>query len=207
MASSLESNKIAAAVLTAGVVAMLSGFVAELVYHPTVELEEDAYVIAASDGAAPAAAPAAEEPALEPIVPLLADADPAAGETVARKCSACHSFDEGGPNKVGPNLYDIVNKPIAAHEGFSYSDALVEHADDTWTYENLNAFLHEPKDFAPGTKMSFAGLNKVGDRADLVAWLRTQSANPAPLPEPGAAPAEEAPAEGEAAPAEGEASQ
>ncbi len=195
MASSLESNKIAAAVLSAGVVAMLSGFVAELLYHPHVELEENAYVVAAADGGAEPMA-AAEEPALEPIGPMLAAADPASGEKVAKKCAACHSFDEGGPNKVGPNLYDIVNRPIAGHDGFNYSDALAEMSGDTWTYEHLNAFLHKPKDFAPGTKMSFAGLNKDGDRADLVAWLRTLSGSPAPLPEAGAA--EEAP-EGDAA--------
>ncbi len=182
MASSLESNKIAAAVLSAGVVAMLSGFVAELLYHPHVELEENSYVVAASEGGTETAM-VAEEPTLEPIVPLLAAADPASGEKVAKKCAACHSFDEGGPNKVGPNLYDLVNRPIASHEGFSYSDVLTGMSGDTWTYENLNAFLAKPKDFAPGTKMSFAGLSKVGDRADLVAWLRTLSGSPAALPE------------------------
>jgi len=182
MASSLESNKIAAAVLTAGVLAMLSGFVAELLYHPHVELEENAYVVAAAEsGAAPMAA--AEAPALEPIGPLLAAADAANGEKVAKKCTACHSFDEGGANKIGPNLYDLVNRPIASHEGFGYSDALKAHAGDTWTYEHLNAFLNKPKDFAPGTKMSFAGLGKAGDRADLVAYLRSLSGSPAPLPQ------------------------
>lgn len=196
MASSLESNKIAAAVLTAGVVAMLSGFVAELLYHPHVELEENAYVVAASEGgAAEEAAPADEGPSLEPIVPLLAAADPASGEKVSRKCSACHSFDEGGPNKVGPNLYDVVNRPIGTHEGFNYSDTLAGMSGETWTYESLNAFLDDPKGFAPGTKMSFAGLGKVDDRADIVAWLRTLSGSPAPLPEAGAALAEDAPAE------------
>ncbi len=184
MASSLESNKIAAAVLTAGVVAMLSGFVADLLYHPQVELEQNAYVVAASDGAGSDTDAAADQgPALEPIEPILAAADPAAGEKVAKKCTACHSFEEGGPNKIGPNLYDIVGHPIGGKDGFSYSDALAGMSDDTWTYENLNAFLAKPKEWAPGTKMSFAGLNKVGDRADLVAWLRTLSGSPVPLPE------------------------
>lgn len=182
MASSLESNKIAAAVLTAGVVAMLSGFVAELLYHPHVELEENAYVVAATEGGTETAM-VAEEPTLEPIAPLLAAADPANGEKVAKKCGACHSFDDGGPNKVGPNLYDLVNRPIGTHGGFSYSDDLAGMSGETWTYEHLNTFLHKPKDFAPGTKMSFAGLKKEQDRADLIAWLRTLSGNPAPLPE------------------------
>ncbi len=182
MASSLESNKIAAAVLTAGVVAMLSGFVAELLYHPRVELEENAYVVAAADGGeTPVAAAAA--PMLEPIGALLAAADPAAGEKVAKKCTACHSFDEGGPNKIGPNLYDIVNRQIGGHAGFGYSDALAGMSGDTWTYESLNAFLAKPKDFAPGTKMSFAGLKKTADRANLVAYMRSLSGSPAALPE------------------------
>ena len=184
MASSLESNKIAAAVLTAGVVAMLSGFVAELLYHPQVELAENAYVVAAADGTeSDSAAPVEEAPALEPIAPLLAAADVAAGENVAKKCTACHSFDDGGPNKVGPNLYDIVNRQIGSHAGYAYSEVLAGMSDDVWSYENLNAFLANPRGWAPGTKMSYAGLKKVGDRADIVAWMRTLSGSPAPLPE------------------------
>lgn len=183
MASSLESNKIAAAVLTAGVIAMLSGFVAELLYHPHVELEENSYVIAVTEGSGAPAAPAEEEP-LEPIAPLLASADVAAGEQlVGRQCASCHTFDEGGAAKVGPNLYNIVQQPIAAEEGFSYSSGLSEHSGETWTYENLNAFLHAPRDFAPGTKMTFRGFSKTEDLANVVAYLRSLSGSPAPLPQ------------------------
>lgn len=184
MASSLESNKIAAAVLTAGVIAMLSGFVAELVYHPHVELEENAYPIAAAPEGGAGEAPAQEEETLEPIAPLLAAADAAAGEQLAsRQCASCHTFDEGGANKVGPNLYGVVERPIASHEGFSYSSGLSDHSGETWTYENLNAFLHGPKDFAPGTKMSFRGFSKPEDIANVVAYLRSLSGSPAPLPQ------------------------
>ncbi|MGF1631542.1 MAG: c-type cytochrome [Kiloniellaceae bacterium] len=183
MASSLESNKIAAAVLTAGVVAMLSGFVAELLYHPRVVLEENSYVIAATESTGASDA-AAEEVVLEPIAPLLAEADAAAGETLAaRQCAACHTFDEGGANKVGPNLYDVVQQAIANDAGFSYSSGLSGHAGETWTYENLNAFLHSPRNFAPGTKMSFRGFSKAQDIANVVAYLRTLSGSPAALPE------------------------
>ena len=182
MASSLESNKIAAAVLTAGVIAMLSGFAAELLYHPEM-LEENVYVVAAADGGGAAEVQEAAAPVLEPIGPLLAAADVANGEKVARKCTACHSFDEGGPTKVGPNLYDIVNRQITGYDGFSFSDALLEKADQVWDYENLNGFLNRPKDWAPGTKMSFAGLRKANERADIIAYMRGLSGSPAPLPE------------------------
>jgi cytochrome c len=193
MASSLESNKIAAAVLTAGVIAMLSGFVAELLYHPHVELEENSYVVATSGGGAQVAAPAEE--ALDPIAPAMAAADVAAGEKLAgRQCAACHTFDDGGANKVGPNLYQILGRTIAGHAGFAYSDGLAARSGESWTYEHLNVFLHAPKDFAPGTKMTFRGFPKVSDRADVVAYLRTLAASPEPLPEVTETPAEEAPA-------------
>src|SRR3546814_9803424 len=145
---------------------MLSGFVAELLYHPHVELEENSYVIAAAPADSGAGEAPAEEPALEPIAPLLASADAAAGEQLAsRQCAACHTFEEGGANKVGPNLYGVVERPIASHEGFSYSSGLSEHSGETWTYEHLNAFLHSPRNFAPGTKMTCRGFTKTEDLA------------------------------------------
>jgi len=201
MASSLESNKIAAAVLTAGVLAMLSGFVAELAYHPHVELEENAYPIAAAPEGGAGEAPAQEEETIAPIAPLMASADAAAGEQLAsRQCASCHTFEDGGANKVGPNLYGVVGREIAAHEGFSYSSGLSGHAGDTWSYENLNHFLHGPKDFAPGTKMSFRGFSKPEDIANVLAYLRTLAGSPVPLPEPGEAPAGGAEGQSEAAP-------
>ncbi len=182
MASSLESNKIFGAILTAGVIAMSAGFIAELLYHPEM-LDENVYVVAADGGGGTEAAEAEAEEVVELIGPLLAAADPANGEKVAKKCTACHSFNDGGANKVGPNLYDIVNRPIAGHGGFAYSEALTAMSDAVWDYEALNGFLLKPKDWAPGTKMSFAGLRKTGDRADIIAYMRGLSGSPAPLPE------------------------
>src|SRR3546814_17664090 len=118
MASSLESNKIAAAVLTAGVLAMLSGFVAELLYHPHVELEENSYVIAAAPADSGAGEAPAEEPALEPIAPLLASAAAAAGEQLAsRQCAACHTCEEGGAHKAGTTLHGVVGGAAAGPRG------------------------------------------------------------------------------------------
>jgi cytochrome c len=178
---SLELNKIVAALLTAGVVAMTAGFVGELLVKPK-ELEENVYQVVLSEGTA-GGAEAAAAPTLEAIGPLLAAADVAAGEKGARKCAACHTFEEGGAKKIGPNLWNIVDRSIASDGDFAYSDALKGMSGEAWTYENLSAFLTKPKDFAPGTKMSFAGVKKIGARADLIAYLRGQSGSPAALPE------------------------
>jgi len=179
--SSLESNKVIAGVLVAGLLAMATGKVAEALRHPG-ELEENAYPIAVSD-AGPATAEPKGPPPVEPVLPLLASADPAAGEAVAKKCAACHSFDQGGPNKLGPALWGVVGRPKASHEGFNYSDALASFDDPKdWTYTSLNKFLHKPKQYISGTAMNYAGLSKVKDRANLIAYLRSLSDSPAPLP-------------------------
>jgi cytochrome c len=118
---------------------------------------------------------------LEPIVGLLASADAAAGQKVAAKCRACHDVKKDGKNKIGPNLWNIVNAKRGAVDGFSYSKALTEKPGG-WTYESLNAFLAKPKDYIAGTKMSFAGIKKVKDRANLIAYLRAAADSPAALP-------------------------
>lgn len=183
--ASLEGNKIAAAVLTAGVVVMTSGFIAELIYpHP--HIEQDAYPIqvAEADGGdeQTAAAPEAAQEA-QPIAARLADASVEDGQRAARKCVACHSFEQGGPNKIGPNLWDVVGAQITHVEDYSYSGALQEISDQAWTYEDLDAFLANPSEYAPGTKMSFAGIRDAQERADVIAYLRSLSEDPEPLPE------------------------
>lgn len=185
---SLELNKIVAAILTASVIAMVSGFVAGFVVQPPEAPEERAYVIAEPGEGDVLAGAETPEPVEESILVLLASADAAAGESVTRKCTACHTFDEGGANRVGPNLWDIVGRPIGGADGFNYSDALSGLSDQTWGYENLDAFLAAPKAWAPGTKMAYAGLKKADDRAELIAYLRGLSNDPQPLPEAEAAP-------------------
>jgi cytochrome c len=161
-----------------------------------------------------AAAPAAEA---KPIADLLGKASADAGAAIFKKCQACHSGEKGGPNKVGPDLWDIVDRPVAEHEGFAYSAGMKDFSkggQEHWTYDNLNHFITSPKKFVKGTAMGFAGLPKDEDRANVIAYLRTLSDNPKPLPTPGASaeakpaegakPAEAAkPADGAAKPAEG----
>jgi cytochrome c len=127
---------------------------------------------------------------------LLAAADAAAGEKVFAKCVSCHTADQGGANGIGPNVYAIIGKPIGKHAaGFAYSSALADHGGD-WNYENLDKWLASPAGFAPGTKMSFAGLSKPEDRANVIAFLKSKGGGP-DYPAP-AAPAAAEGAEGEA---------
>lgn len=176
----LEPNKIFAAILVAGIVASLSGFIATKATQAPV-LKTNAFKIegvAAPGEAAPAEAKA------QPILGLIAAADPAKGQQIAKVCSACHIFDKGGPNGLGPNLYGVVGRPKGSHPGFDYSDGMKKKGGN-WTYADLNKFLYKPKAFVDGTKMTFMGLKKADERAEVIAWLRTLSDSP--LPEPSAA--------------------
>ena len=111
----------------------------------------------------------------------MAGANLGAGEKLSKKCSACHVFDAGGQNKVGPALWNVVDRPLGASEGYAYSDALAGFG-GAWDYAALNAFLAKPKGYISGTKMNFAGLKKPQDRANLIAWMRAKADSPAALP-------------------------
>lgn len=190
--NSMEINKIAAAVLTAGVVAMLLGFVASLLIprHNAHGDHHGPNLFADLAPAAPAEDTGPVGP--EPIAAFLAEATVEDGMKVAKKCTSCHTFEAGGPNKVGPNLANMVGAEHAKKD-FAYSAAM-QGMEGTWTYEELNKFLYKPKDYAPGTKMSFVGLKKPEDRAAVIAYMRSVTDNPPALPDPAAAPAaEEAP--------------
>lgn len=182
---SLEFNKIAAAVLTAGVAFMGAGIVAEVLIHPK-RLAEPAISLGrdpAAVQAAAAPAPTAAAPTVEPIGPLLAEANVDNGAAAARRaCAACHSFNEGGRNGVGPNLWGIVGANHARVEGFNYSAANRALADKPWDFEALNQFIAAPARAMPGTRMAFAGIANVQQRADIIVYLRSLSNDPVPLP-------------------------
>jgi len=169
-----EWNKIIASVLTAMIVAMVTGILASLLVRPT-PLEHLVYVPpGAATGATTAAAPAAQAPAgPEPIDKYLAKADAKKGEQIAKVCQQCHTFAKGEPNKIGPNLFGVMEENIAAVPGYQFSSALAANKDKKWTPAELNVWLYKPQQFASGTKMTFTGLPKVQDRADVIAYLET----------------------------------
>jgi cytochrome c len=173
--SAFELNKIIASVLTAMIVAMVTGIVAQGVVHP-VRLEKPAYLPPGAEGetgTAPAASAAQAPPALDPIAPYLDKADATRGQQVAKVCLQCHTFNKGEANKIGPNLFDIMEENIASVPGYTFSSALLADKDKKWDPDELNQWLFHPQDFAHGTKMTFAGLPKEQDRADVIKYLQT----------------------------------
>jgi cytochrome c len=183
---SFELNKILGAILGTLLFVMGVGFVAEAIYHPVVG-NGPGYALAEPEetGGGDDAGPVETIS----IATLLASADPKAGEGQAKKCQACHDLSTANANKTGPGLYDIVERVIGSHPGFAYSAVMQGHqaAGDTWTYEALDHFLTSPKGFAPGTKMTFAGVKNDQERANIIAFLSTLSASPKPFPAPDAA--------------------
>ena len=195
-------NTVAGWVLGTGLLVLGLNVLAEVVYHAEAP-EEPGMVV---EIAAETPADSGETGEIVDIATLLADADPEAGEAASRACHACHTFGKGEAPAVGPNLWGVVGRPIASTE-YAYSDALQAKSGETWTYEALNEFIHNPRGYAPGTKMAYGGMQRDEQRADLLAYLRTLSDDPEPLPEPAAeaAPASEPEAEtAEAQQTEGE---
>jgi cytochrome c len=177
----LEFNKLAAAVLVAGIVALGANIASNHLFHQEKLEGTPGFPV---EGGAVAATPAAADAPKKanPIGDLLKTADVTAGQAVAKKCLTCHVVDKGGANKTGPGLWDIVGHDKAAHAGYTYSKALLAMKGQQWGYEELNQFLYKPSKYAPGTKMGFAGIEKDQDRANLILYLRSLSDNPKPLP-------------------------
>jgi cytochrome c len=169
-------NTIAGWVLFAGIVALGTSIVASEAFHGE-RPEKMAYPIEGVE-AAPGEGVAAAE---QPIEAYLAKADAAKGADVFKKCGACHNADKGGPNQLGPNLWGVLGEPIGQGKGFAFSPALSGKG-GSWNWDVLSQWLTSPKAFAPGTKMTFAGISNPQDRANVMAFLNKQSDSPQPLP-------------------------
>ncbi|PWG03917.1 c-type cytochrome [Sphingosinicella humi] len=178
-----RKNTIAGWVLGAGIVALGASLVTGEIFKGE-RPEQMGYPIEGVE------AEGGGEAAEQPIAFFLASADAARGEAQFKKCAACHTINQGGPNGLGPNLWATMGKPVAHVAGFAYSDALKSHG-GTWDWDTMSEWIKSPRNFAPGTKMTFAGISKPEDRADLLAYLNSQGSN-LPLPPP---PAVDTPAE------------
>ncbi|HEY6258816.1 MAG TPA: cytochrome c family protein [Xanthobacteraceae bacterium] len=176
---SFEMNKILGAILGTALVVVALNIASGAIFSPEKPAKPGYNIVVpkAATGT-PELAPAEKEP---PIAQLLASADPKRGEDSAKVCQACHSFEKGGPNKVGPDLWDIVGRMRAAMAGFDYSNGM-KSMGGAWTVEDLNQFLAKPQAFVTGTKMTFQGLSRPQVRADVIAYLNSLSDNPKPLP-------------------------
>ncbi len=187
--NSFEWNKIIGALLGSLLLVLAINQIGNALVAPVVP-EKTAYLSELAPAAhGDAAAAAAEKPADPPIADRLVTASAEKGAKVSAKCVSCHDFTKGGPNKVGPNLWGVVGGPHGHKQDFAYSEA-IKGLPGTWTFEALDHFLTDPKGYAPGTKMTFVGIKKAGERADMIAYLRSLSDSPLALPAPGAAPAD-----------------
>lgn len=183
-----RANTIAGWVLAAGIVALGASIVTGE-YFAAERPEKMGYEVTGVEAEGGGAAVAEK-----PFAFYMASADASKGAEVFKKCTACHNADKGGPNALGPNLYGVVGEAIGQGAGgFAFSDALKSKGGN-WDFDKLNQWLTSPKAYANGTKMTFAGLSKPEDRANVIAYLNQQSASPLPLPAAPAADAKAAPA-------------
>jgi cytochrome c len=176
---SFELNKILGAVLGTCLAVLAVNIAAGAIFTPG-KLAKPGYEIVVPEKPA-AGGPAKPAEPEQPIEELLAKADVGRGENSAKKCAACHTYNKGGRTLVGPNLWGVVGRKKASEAGFNYSAAL-KKAEGNWTVQDINVFITNPKGMVPGTNMTFAGITRASERADIIAYLNGLSDNPAPLP-------------------------
>ena len=177
--NSFELDKIMGAVLATCLLLLVTSMTAGAIFAPG-KVAKPGYEIAVKEDASGGAGPAKAAAAV-PIETLLANASVEKGQAASKKCAACHTFEKGGPNKVGPNLFGIVGEERGVGHNFNFSAAMKAKT-GKWTIDDLNKFIESPKGFIPGTAMGFAGISKDTERADLLAYLNSLSDSPAPLP-------------------------
>jgi cytochrome c len=173
--SGIELNKVVAAVLVAGLVGMVSGNLADILYKPNINAKHG-YNIEINDNDDTEKQSAEVEVKVD-VIALLAKASVENGASLVKKCTLCHDMSQASSNRIGPGLWNVVNNKKANRADFSYSKALIEKA-GTWNYEELYHFINKPSAFIPGTKMNFIGFKKPQDVVDVIAYLRTLSDNP-----------------------------
>jgi len=181
--TSWDMNKVIGAVLASVLFVLAIRMIVIPIIFYTPEPKKPGYIVQGVEETASAgpSQPAEEQPPDWGTV--LPKADVAAGQQTAQVCTQCHDWSKGGPNKIGPNLWGIVGRPRASHPGFDYSSAMSANH-DPWTYDKLFVYLKSPSGMVPGTKMTFAGITSTQQRINLLAFLRTQSDSPAPIPPP-----------------------
>jgi len=183
--NSFELNKILGAVLATCLILLALNIGASALFAPQAPSKPGYHIAVQEKGTGGPAAPAEPE---KPIAVLLASASVEKGAAGAKQCASCHTFEKGGPNRVGPNLYDIVGHEIGTGRGGFNFSAAMKAKGGTWTYEELNQFLKNPRTHIPGTNMTFAGISRDSVRADVIAYLRSLAESPQPLPAAAEAP-------------------
>jgi cytochrome c len=190
---SFEWNKIAGAVLATVMFVIVVKFAAEAIFEAPPPAKPGYVVEGVKEETTTTASTAPVEEALPDFGTVLPTADIAAGQKISVRCQQCHDLSKGGPDKTGPNLWGVIGRPRASRPGFAYS-AGMKADNGPWTFDKFFRFIKDPQSYVTGTRMSFAGISSAKDRINLLAWLRTQSDSPLPIPPP-------APAKPAAAPA------